>query len=150
MDTNSNPRALPHGLSVASRGLSMIALVLALILALLPTCGYAYSSSDQASSDNTESVSAKPSITDDPAQAKICSRCGEENADTPRCKNCGLKLRTSPGRYIPYGLNSRTRYDLNGIERSNQRIDRSMRSLQKSLRDMNTSINRIRMPSRRF
>ena len=51
---------------------------------------------------------------------------------------------------IPYGLDTRTRSDLNSIGRSNQRIDRSMRSLQKSLRDMNTSINRARVPNRRY
>jgi hypothetical protein len=128
----------------------MTVLVLALILALLPSYGYAYSLADPVSNDNTQSVSDKPAKVAKPSQAEICARCGEEKVKGARCKKCSLMLPVTPGRFIPYGLDSRTSYDLNRIGRSNQRIMRSMRSLQKSLRDMNTSINRIRINNRRF
>jgi hypothetical protein len=125
-------------------------LVLALMFALLPAHAAAGSSPDPVSVNNADSISDKAPKADNPAMVKTCPRCGEEKTDSARCQNCGFIFRTAPGRSIPYGLDGRTRYDLNSIGRSNQRIDRSMRSLQKSLRDMNTSINRIRVPSRRF
>ncbi len=128
----------------------MMALVLALILAFISSHVYAYSSAVPGSNGNPETVSDAPLKVDRPPQSEICPRCGEEKADSTKCKNCGLRLRLTPGRLIPYGLDSRARFDLNSIGRSDQRIDRSMRSLQKSLRDMNTSINRARVPSRRY
>jgi hypothetical protein len=128
----------------------MIALFLALILATMSSHVYAYSSALPASNSNSESVLDAPPKVISPPQAEICPRCGEEKADSIKCKNCGLRLRLTPGQFIPYGLDSRARSDLNSIGRSNQRIDRSMRSLQKSLRDMNTSINRARVPNRRY
>jgi hypothetical protein len=132
------------------RGLPMIALVLTLILAFISSHVYAYSSAVPDSNGNPESVSDAPLKVDSPPQAEICPRCGEEKADSIKCKKCGLRLRLTPGRFIPYELDRRARSDLNNIGRSNQKIDRSMRSLQKSLRDMNTSINRARVPNRRY
>lgn len=128
----------------------MIGLVLSLILALLSSHVYAYSSADPDSNGNPDSVSAAPLKVDSSAQAEICPRCGEKKTDSIKCKKCGLRLRLAPGRFAPYGLDSRARSDLNSIGRSNQKIDSSMRSLQKSLRDMNTSINRARIPNRRY
>lgn len=128
----------------------MIALVLALILAFLSSHLYANSSAVPASNGNSESVSDAPSKMDSRTQVEICPRCGEKQGDSIICKKCGLRLRLTPGRFDPNGLDSRARSDLNNVERSNQKIDRSMRSLQKSLRDMNTSINRARVPNRRY
>jgi hypothetical protein len=128
----------------------MIALVLALILAFISSGVYAFSSAVPTSNANPESVSDAPPEVHSPPQAEICPRCGEEKADSTKCKNCGLRLRLTPGQFIPYGLDTRTKSDLNSVGRSNQKIDRSMRSLQKSLRDMNTSINRARVPNRRY
>jgi hypothetical protein len=136
--------------AMLSRGLPMMALFLALILAFVSSHVYAYYSAVPASNGNSESVSDAPPEVHSPPQAEICPRCGEEKADSIKCKNCGLRLRLTPGRFIPYGLDNRTRSDLMNIGRSNQKIDRSMRSLQKSLRDMNTSINRARVPNRRY
>ena len=145
-----DPLVLSKRPAVLSRGLPMIALVLALILAFISSHVYAYSSAVPASNGNPESVSDAPPKVDSPPQAEICPRCGEKKADSIKCKKCGLRLRLTPGRFVPYGLDSRARSDLNNIGRSNQKIDRSMRSLQKSLRDMNTSINRARVPNRRY
>jgi hypothetical protein len=128
----------------------MIALLLALILTFISPHVFAYSSAVPASNGNPERVSDAPPKENSPPQAEICPRCGEEKADSIKCKKCGLRLRLAPGRFVPYGLDSRARSDLNNAGRSNQRIDRSMRSLQKSLRDMNTSINRARVPNRRY
>ena len=133
-----------------SRDLPLIALVLALILAFVSSHVYADSSAVPASNGNPESVSDTPPKVDSPPQMGICPRCGAEQADSTKCKQCGRNLRLVPGRFIPYVPDSRVRSDLNDIGRSNQRIDRSMRSLQKSLRDMNTSINRARIPGRRY
>ncbi len=124
-------------------------LVLAIILAFASSYACANSSVVSGSTDNAETVSDKPAKVDSAVHAETCPRCGEEKADSARCKKCGLRLRAAPGGYIPYGLNSRTRYDLNKIGRSNQSINRSMRNLQKSLREMNTSIYMIRT-HRRF
>jgi hypothetical protein len=148
--SDSDPLVLSKWSVMPSRGLPMIALVLALILATMSSHVYAYSSALPTSNGSPESVSDAPPKVNSPPQAEICPRCGEEKADSMKCKNCGLRLRLRPGRFIPYGLDSRARSDLNNIGRSNQKIDRSMRSLQKSLRDMNTSINRARVPSRRY
>lgn len=145
-----DPLVLSKRSAMLSRGLPMIALILALILALISSHVYAYSSAVPASNGNPESVSDAPPKVDSPPQTEICPRCGEEKTDSIKCKNCGLRLRLTPGQFVPYGLDSRARSDLNSIGRSNQRIDRSMRSLQKSLRDMNTSINRARIPNRRY
>jgi hypothetical protein len=143
-----------RGSSYATSGLTwgpfMISLLLALTLALLSSHGYASSVADPTLKGNTQSVSGTPAKVVKPSKAEICARCGEEKAKGASCKKCSLMLPVTPGRFIPYGLDSRTRYDLNRIGRSNQRIMRSMRSLQKSLRDMNTSINRIRIYNRRF
>ena len=128
----------------------MMALVLALILAFISSHVYAYSSAVPGSNGNPETVSDVPPKVDRPSQSEVCPRCGEEKAGSIKCKNCGLRLRLTPGQFIPYGLDSRARSDLNSVGRSNQKIDRSMRSLQKSLRDMNTSINRARVPNRRY
>ena len=128
----------------------MIALILALTLALISSHVYAYSSADPNSNANPESVSEAPLKVNSSAQAEICPRCGEKKTDSIRCKKCGLRLRLAPGRFAPYGLDSRARSDLNSIGRSNRKIDRSMRSLRKSLRDMNSSINRARVPNRRY
>jgi hypothetical protein len=132
------------------RDLPLMALVLSLILAFVSAHEYAYSFAVSASNGNPESASDAPLKVDSPPQTGICPRCGEEPADSIECKQCDRKLRLTPGRFIPYGPDSRARSDLNNIERGNQRIDRSMRSLQKSLRDMNTSINRARIPNRRY
>jgi hypothetical protein len=136
--------------AMLSRGLPMMALVLALILAFISSHVYAYSSAVPGSNGNPETVSDVPPKVDTPSKSEVCPRCGEEKADSIKCKNCGLRLRLTPGQFIPYGPDSRARSDLNSIGRSNQKIDRSMRSLQKSLRDMNTSINRARVPNRRY
>ncbi len=125
----------------------MIALVLALILALLSSHAHAYTSALSPSACNPEGVSDATPKVDSHSQAEMCPQCGEEKVDSVRCKKRDLKLQIAPGRFVPYGLNSRVRSDLNAVGRSNQGIDKSMRSLQKSLRDMNTSINRIRVPS---
>jgi len=145
-----DPLVLSKRSAMLSRGLPMIALVLALILAFISSQGYAYSSSAPASNGNPESVSDALLKVHSPPQAEICPRCGEEKADSIKCKKCGLRLRLVPDRFVPYGLDSRARSDLNSLGRSNQRIDRSTRSLQKSLRHMNTSINRARIPNRRY
>jgi hypothetical protein len=142
-----DPLVLAKRSAMLSRGLPMMALVLALILASI---SYGYSSAVPGSSGNPETVSDVLPKVDRPSQSEICPRCGEEKADSIKCKNCGLRLRLTPGRLSPYGLDSRARSDLNSIGRSNQKIDSSMRSLQKSLRDMNTSINRARIPNRRY
>jgi hypothetical protein len=133
-----------------SKGLPWTALVLALIFIFALSDVHAYTPAVPGSNGNPESVSDVPSKVDSPPQAEICPRCGEENAGSIKCKQCGRRLRLTPGRFIPYGPDTRARSDLNQIERSNQKIDKSMRSLQKSLRDMNTSINRARVPSRRY
>ncbi len=148
--SESDPLVLSKRSAMLSRGLPMMALVLALILAFISSHVYAYSSAVPGSNGNPETVSDAPPKVDRPPQSEVCPRCGEEKADSVKCKNCGLRLRLTPGRFIPYGVDSRARSDLNNIGRSNQKIDRSMRSLQKSLRDMNTSINRARVPSRRY
>lgn len=145
-----DPLMLSKRPAVRSRGLPMIALILALILALISSHVYAYSAADPNSNANPESASDAPLKVDSSAQAEICPRCGEKKTDSIKCKKCGLRLRLAPGRFAPYGLDSRSRSDLNSIGRSNQKIDSSMRSLQKSLRDMNTSINRARIPNRRY
>jgi hypothetical protein len=144
------PLVLSMRSDMLSRGLPMMALVLALILAFMSPHVYAFSSVVPTSNCNPESISDTPAKVDSPPQAEICPRCGEEKSDSIKCKNCGLRFRPTPGRFIPYGLGIRARSDLNSIGRSNQKIDRSMRSLQKSLRDMNTSINRARVPNRRY
>jgi hypothetical protein len=149
-DPKFNALTLYAGWSMPLRGLPTIAVVLALTLALVSPHAYADSSLASGSTDEAGSVSQNIPKVDNPVPAKICPRCGGAKADSPRCRNCGLILRTSPGRFIPYGLNGKTTYSLNAIRRSNQSINRSGRSLQKSLRDMNTSINRIRMHNRRF
>jgi hypothetical protein len=144
------PLVLSMRSAMLSRGLPMTALVLALILAFISTQVYAFSSIAPSSNGNPESVSDAPAKMDSPPQAEICPRCGEEKSDSIKCKNCGLRFRPTPGRFIPYGLDIRARSDLNSIGRSNRKIDRSMRSLRKSLRDMNSSINRARVPNRRY
>jgi hypothetical protein len=148
--SNCNLRGSSYGTSGLAGGPFMISLVLALTLALLSSYGHASSVADPASNGNTPSVAGTPAKVAKPSQAEICARCGVEKDKGASCKKCSLMLPVTPGRFIPYGLDSRTRYDLNRIGRSNQRIMRSMRSLQKSLRDMNTSINSIRIYNRRF
>ena len=144
------PVVLSKRPAVLSRGLPMMALVLALILAFISSHVYAYSSAVPGSNGNPETVSDVPPKVDRPTQSEVCPRCGEEKADSIKCKKCGLRLRPIPSRFIPYGPDTRAKSDLNSIGRSNLKIDRSMRSLQKSLRDMNTSINRARVPNRRY
>lgn len=149
MNSNWNPPAHYYDPSGLSGGLWRIALALALTLGLWAHCGYAYSSADPSSNDKAESVSDKPTKVDKTVRAEVCPRCGGEKAKNGACKKCNFPLPDTSGRFVPYGANSRATYDLKNIGRSNQRIDRSMRSLQKSLRDMNTSINRIRIYNRR-
>lgn len=115
--------------------------------------------------DAANTVAVATGVSEVATAITICPRCGLPDLENGRCRNCGLRfhknllphVRNSPSPHegsSPFprvgSSPSSIRTDSRAITRSNQAIERNMRSLNESLRIMQRDITRIRTLNRRL